>query len=130
MTNVQHEKFRVAHLPSSIVQTAKEWMADDPFRLSAVVAYYAVLSLPALLVIILNIVGSIWGTEVVQGQLTDEFTTALGTDAAASIETMVAESQNKEKKFNFHDNWSRHAYFWCDRGFLSVKSFNQPDLGH
>lgn len=97
MESVNHEKFKWRHMQSLLVNTYKEWMADDPFRLSAIVAYYAVLSLPALLVIILNIVGAIWGTEVVQGQLTDEFTTALGKDAAESIEEMIAESQNDEK---------------------------------
>lgn len=91
------KKFRWSHLPSLLITTYKAWIGDDPFRLSAIVAYYAVLSLPALLIIILNIVGSIWGTEVVQGQLTDEFTIALGKDAAASIEGMVVESQNEEK---------------------------------
>lgn len=96
-TGVQHQKFRWKHLPSLLVATSKEWLADNPFRLSAIVAYYAVLSLPALLIIILNIVGSIWGTEVVQGQLTDEFTTALGKDAADAIESMIAESQNEKK---------------------------------
>ncbi len=94
---VDHEKFKWRHLPSLIVDTYKEWMADDPFRLSAIVAYYAVLSLPALLVIILNIVGSIWGTEVVQGELTEEFTAALGADTAKAIEGMIAESSNVKK---------------------------------
>jgi len=93
------QKFRWKHMPSLIFATYKEWIADNPFRLSAIVAYYAVLSLPALLIIILNIVGSIWGTEVVQGQLTDEFTTALGKDAAVAIESMIAESQNEKKNF-------------------------------
>lgn len=97
MESVGHEKFKWSHIPSLLAKTFKEWMADDPFRLSAIVAYYAVLSLPALLVIILNIVGSICGAEVVQGQLTDEFTTALGSDAAASLESMIAESQSHDK---------------------------------
>ena len=35
--------------------TAKERNADDPFRQSAVVAYYAVFSMPALLVVIIAI---------------------------------------------------------------------------
>jgi len=95
--HVDHEKFKWRHLPSLIVDTYKEWMADEPFRLSAIVAYYAVLSLPALLVIILNIVGSIWGTEVVQGEMTDEFTAALGADTAKAIEGMIAETGNVKK---------------------------------
>ena len=91
------QKFRWGHVPSLIVETYKGWMADDPFRLSAIVAYYAVLSLPALLVIILNVVGSIWGTEVVEGELTGEFTEALGEDTAKSILGMIKESSNEKR---------------------------------
>lgn len=89
--------FRIKDLPSLIVETFKAWIADDPFRLSAIVAYYAVLSLPALLVIIINVIGSIWGIEIVQGQLTDEFTLALGRDAALAIENIISETRNSEK---------------------------------
>ncbi|NHF60998.1 YihY/virulence factor BrkB family protein [Flavobacteriaceae bacterium TP-CH-4] len=90
-------KFKLRHLPSIIAETYREWMSNSPFRLSAVVAYYAVLSLPALLIIILNSVGAIWGTEVVQGKLSDEFSMALGKDAAAAIEAMIRETQDQEK---------------------------------
>ena len=89
--------FKIKHLPSLIVDTFKAWDADNPFRLSAVVAYYAVLSLPGLLVIIINLVGSVWGVEIVQGQLTDEISSALGRDAADSIQSMILETQNKDK---------------------------------
>lgn len=61
------------------------------------VAYYAVLSLPALLVIIINIVGSIWGVDIVQGRLTNEFSIALGPDAAKTIEGIIQDTQNKDK---------------------------------
>lgn len=91
------QKFKLKHVPSLFVDTYKAWIDDNPFRLSAIVAYYAVLSLPALLIIILNSVGAIWGTEVVQGKLTDEFTMALGPDAAEAIEQMVRETQNRKR---------------------------------
>ncbi|MFS4446544.1 YihY/virulence factor BrkB family protein [Maribacter sp. 2307UL18-2] len=90
-------KFKIKHLPSLIVDTYKAWDADNPFRLSAVVAYYAVLSLPGLLVIIINLVGSVWGVEIVQGQLTDEISGALGRDAADSIQSMMIETQNENR---------------------------------
>ena len=89
--------FKIRDLPSLILETFKAWMADDPFRLSAIVAYYAVLSLPALLVIIVNLVGAIWGIKIVQGQLTDEFSLALGKEAATSIEQIIIETRNSEK---------------------------------
>jgi membrane protein len=91
------DAFRVKHLPSLIVDTYKAWNASDPFRLSAVVAYYAVLSLPGLLVIVINLVGFVWGVEIVQGNLTDEISRALGRDAATSIQTMMLQTQNNDK---------------------------------
>ncbi|MFC5195570.1 YihY/virulence factor BrkB family protein [Bizionia hallyeonensis] len=97
MNQINSEKFKFKHLPSLIVDTYKAWDANEPFRLSAVVAYYAVLSLPGLLVIIINLVGYFWGVEIVQGQLTNEISRALGSDAAESIQAMMVETQNNEK---------------------------------
>ncbi|GGW34670.1 YihY/virulence factor BrkB family protein [Arenibacter certesii] len=93
----ERTRFKPKDIPSLIKDTFNAWMANDPWRLSAVIAYYAVLSLPALLVIIINIVGSIWGVEIVQGQLTDEFSAALGREAATSIENIISETQNEKK---------------------------------
>ena len=46
------------------------------------VAYYAVLSLPGLLVVVNNSVGAIWGTEVVQSEITGQISDAIGPSAA------------------------------------------------
>lgn len=89
--------FKIRDLPSLIVETYKAWDASNPFRLSAVVAYYAVLSMPGLLVIIVNLVGSVWGVEIVQGRLTNEISSALGSDAADAIKSMMIETQNDNK---------------------------------
>ena len=97
MKGSARSKFKLSDFPSLLVDTYKAWDADDPFRLSAVVAYYAVLSLPGLLVIIINLVGSVWGVEIVQGQLTNEISGALGRDAADAIQTMMIETQNNGK---------------------------------
>ena len=91
------ETFKIGHIPSLLKDTYKAWNDNDPFRLSAVVAYYAVLSLPALLVIIVSVVGSIWGPEIVQDKLTSEFSSALGKDAASSIKTMISQSQSNKR---------------------------------
>ncbi len=92
-------QFSIKELPSLIKETYTSWMADDPFRLSAIVAYYTVLALPALLVIIINVIGAIWGVEIVQGQVTDEISAALGKDAASAIENIISETQNSESNF-------------------------------
>lgn len=89
--------FKITDLPSLLSKTYKAWDAENPFRLSAVVAYYAILSLPGLLVIIINVIGSIWGTEIVQGELTVEISKALGRDVANTVETMISDTQGGNK---------------------------------
>ena len=91
------KNFKLRDLPSLLADTYKAWDADNPFRLSAIVAYYAVLSLPGLLVIIINLVGAVWGNDIVQGRLTHEISNALGHDAADSIKTVMMETQTGDK---------------------------------
>lgn len=91
------KSFRFRDLGGLLIDAFKSWNADDPWRLSAVVAYYAVLSLPGLMVIIINSVGAIWGPEIVQGNLSGEIANALGPDAAEAVQTMVANTQGGNK---------------------------------
>ncbi|WP_308992338.1 YihY/virulence factor BrkB family protein [Mariniflexile litorale] len=83
--------FKIIHLPQLLIKTYKSWIEKEPFKLGAVVAYYAILSLPALLILILNLVGAIWGREIVRGELQSEMASALGTDTATAILKMIAE---------------------------------------
>jgi len=82
-------KFKIIHLPKLLVKTFNNWIDNEPFELSAIVAYYAILSLPALIVIILNVVGNIYGRDIVQGALLDEITAAVGVETAESIRLMM-----------------------------------------
>lgn len=94
------KKFKLAHLPKLIVKTFKKWIEKEPFQLGAIVAYYAILSLPALLIIILNVVGAIWGRELVREEMFSELATALGHETAESILQMVSErGDNKTSVF-------------------------------
>ena len=82
-------KFKLKDLPQLFIKTANNWFNSNPFELSAIVAYYAILSLPALIVIILNLVGNVWGREIVQGELLDEISAAVGVQTAESIRVMM-----------------------------------------
>jgi membrane protein len=87
----EHEtdrKFRIRHLPSLIKDTVISWDRDDPWRLSAVVAYYAILSLPGLLVVIFNMLAYFWGTEIVEGQIYNEIESAMGASAANTMQSI------------------------------------------
>ncbi|MEO6305346.1 MAG: YihY/virulence factor BrkB family protein, partial [Bacteroidia bacterium] len=73
-------------------KTAGAWMKADPFRQSAVVAYYAVFSIPALLVIIISCAGLIFGKEAMQGEISAQIEGAMGADTAKQVEQMIAKA--------------------------------------
>jgi membrane protein len=82
-------KFKFKDLPKLLKESAIYWNDDGPWRLSAVVAYYAILSLPGLLVIIINSVGAIWGAEIVQGKVTSEISGVIGSEAAKAVQGII-----------------------------------------
>lgn len=90
-------KFKISELPGILKITYKKWNQKDPFRMSAIVAYYAVLSLPALLVIVINTVGAIWGVEIVTGKLTNEISGALGAETAEYLREIIINTQYSGK---------------------------------
>ena len=88
--------FKIQHLPRLLLNTFKSWFDSEPFERSAIVAYYAVLSLPALVIIILKLVGSFWGEDIVQGEILSEISKAIGPDAADAIRTMIENRSDEQ----------------------------------
>ncbi len=75
----------------------KEWWAKDPFKESAVIAYYAIFSLPGLLVVIVSVAGYFFGQEAVNGQIASQITSTMGVETAKQIQDIIAkgtESKN------------------------------------
>lgn len=81
---------------SLLKATSKEWMDDDPFRQSAVIAYYSIFSLPAFLIILIWIAGAVFGQEAVQGQISEQIGSMLGEDTGKTVETMIANAQEQK----------------------------------
>lgn len=74
----------------TVIKTAlKEWWAKDPFRESAVIAYYSIFSLPGLLVVIITLAGYIFGRDAVNNNVTRQITNTLGADTAVQIQNMI-----------------------------------------
>src|SRR5687768_11251270 len=70
--------------------TFKEWYDEDPFRQSAVIAYYAVFSLPALLLLVVSVAQAFFGEEAVMGSLSYQVGSTMGTETASDVEEMIA----------------------------------------
>ena len=88
--------FKLKHLPSLIKEAAINWTKDDPLRLSAVVAYFALMSLPGLLLIVFSILNFFWKNEMVEGEIYGQIESALGASAADTIESIFTKaSENK-----------------------------------
>lgn len=75
-----------------IKKTALAWNAADPFREAAVISYYAIFSIPALLVIIIAAAGLVFGREAVSGQISAQVSQVMGAETAKQVEQIVAKA--------------------------------------
>lgn len=70
-------------------ETGIHWNASSPWRQSAILSYYTIFSLPALLLIVIVATGSLFGEEAVSNQLSEQIAGTIGKDAALAVEAMV-----------------------------------------
>lgn len=71
-------------------ETFNEWNSSSASKDSASLAYYAIFSIPGLLIIIIWIAGNFFGEEAIRGEISNQISGLMGTDVAKSIEGMIA----------------------------------------
>jgi membrane protein len=76
--------------------TFKSWNDKDPFRQSAVIAYYAIFSIPGLLVLIIAITGYFFGKDAVNENIINQISGTMGADTAASIKEMLTKASTSK----------------------------------
>jgi membrane protein len=81
---------------SLLRESFSSWSQRDPFYSSVVISYYTIFSLPGLLVIIINLVGAFFGTEVVTHEISVQISSTVGQNTAADIEQMVSQVNNQK----------------------------------
>lgn len=75
--------------------TYTRWNEKDPFKESAVIAYYYIFSLPGLLVLVFTIASYFLSDEVENGALHQEISQSMGKDTADQVgEIMTRASLN------------------------------------
>jgi membrane protein len=74
----------------------KGWNEKDPFRESAVIAYYAIFSLPGLLVLVITLGGYVFGRDSVSGHLHNQISGAMGNDTADQIQEMMNKANSRK----------------------------------
>jgi membrane protein len=73
------------------------WWNKDPFMQSAVIAYYAIFSIPGLLVMIISISNLFFQRDVVTGNLYAQIASIMGVETAKQIKDMIISISNIHK---------------------------------
>jgi membrane protein len=77
-----------------------KWKDKDPFRESAIIAYYAIFSIPGLLLLIISITGYFFGKDIVNQNIIDQVALTMGADTALQVKDMLVNaSQSKSTTF-------------------------------
>ena len=84
--------FKLVDIGLIFKNTFKEWLAKDPFRQSAVIAYYAIFSIPGLLVLIIAIAGYFFGAQTVNQNLIAQISDTIGSETALQIKDVLTKS--------------------------------------
>jgi membrane protein len=76
----------------------KEWMAKDPFRESAVIAFYSIFSIPGLFVVIISLAGLFFDRETVNQQVISQISSAIGEDTGRQVQNIIQEQESQTRK--------------------------------
>lgn len=76
-----------------IKQTYKEWSEDKASRLAAALAYYTVFSIPPLIVIAIGVASYFTDRQVIEEQLTAQFSSLMGSRGEEAITTILESAE-------------------------------------
>jgi membrane protein len=76
-------------------ETYSHWSEDEAPRLGASLAFYTLLSLSPLLIVVIGIVGAVFGRSTAQAQLLDQLQSLIGPDGAAAVRMILQSAQDK-----------------------------------
>ncbi|MDJ0694610.1 YihY/virulence factor BrkB family protein [Mastigocoleus sp. MO_188.B34] len=74
--------------------TFTHWKEDNASRIAAALAFYTSFSLAPVLVIVIAIVGLVFGQQAAQGRIIDELQGLVGKEAASVIQLMIQNTQD------------------------------------
>lgn len=82
------------NLGTLLRHTARQWSEHKVLQLAAALAYYSIFSIAPLLVVVVAMVGWIFGPEAVRGQLDEQLRATMGQAAAETVQSMVQSAYN------------------------------------
>lgn len=74
-------------------ETVALWSARYPFQHAGALAYYTLFSMAPLLIILISIIGAVYGDEAARGEISARIDDLVGPEAAAAVEEAVRSSR-------------------------------------
>lgn len=90
-------------------RAARELAANDPLRLGAATAFFATFALPPILIILIQLLGSLYSASIARGLLLTKLSGLLGASAAGLVEQILQNVTNIERS---------RLVTWLGFGFL------------
>lgn len=87
---------RIIDISTILKHAFLSWKDKDPFRESAVIAYYAIFSIPGLMLLILTITGLFFKNSSVSESIVSQISATMGPETAAQIESMLNTTGKEE----------------------------------
>ncbi len=78
-------------------RAGKQWNDRDPFRESAIIAYYAIFSLPGLLLVIITLAGYFFGEGKISGYINSQIAEAMNEDTARQVQDVVDKAYDEDQ---------------------------------
>lgn len=92
-------QFQTKDIGKLLKMTFYGWNDKDPFRQSAVIAYYAIFSIPGLLVLVISIAGYFFGNESVNKNIQEQISRTMGSETAIQISEILVKSTQSKSTF-------------------------------
>jgi membrane protein len=78
-------------------KAGKQWNDRDPWRESAIIAYYAIFSLPGLLLVIITLAGYFFGESKISGYINTQIAEAMNEDTARQVQDVVDKAYDEDQ---------------------------------
>jgi len=87
--------FKFRDVGSLFKETIIKWNNDDAFTHAAAVSFYALISLPGILIIIINTMGIFISKKVIEGDIAEKINMLMGKDTAKQIQQIIVNASQQ-----------------------------------
>lgn len=77
-------------------KTFSQFIEDNPLDFAAIIGFYTIFSLPAILIITIRIAGAVFGQEAVRGEVVSQVGGIVGHNSAAQVQSIIENASQSE----------------------------------